>query len=478
MVAAAWGLVTLVVALAAFSWLGLRVRQRGGVEDYMVARGSQPAGTLGLSFLASGLGAWVLFAPPEVGAFIGLAGVVGYALAAAGPILVLALLGPRLRRIAPAGHSLTEFVRLRYGRAFHAYVVGVSILYMWMFVTAELTAVGSATTILSGLDPRIPIVAVAAATLAYTAYGGLRASLRTDRWQAVMVLALLGLGAVAALAALPDAGGALADSGRTAIDRVGIEAAVALVIAVTAANLFHQGHWQRVWAARDDAALRRGGLLGALASIPVALVLGLLGMVAAGSGLALGDPPAPFFVLFADVGSWVVIVVLLLGISLVTSSVDTLQNGLAALVAVERPSLSLTGARATTALLMVPAVVVAVQGHSVLRVLLVADLLAATAVVPALMGLWRRASSPGALAGAIAGLAGAVLPGAVSEGSLAEGLRVATFPDSLPTMEPFLGALVASTVVAVGVSLLGRGRADLEGIDGRIVALGSGGDRH
>jgi hypothetical protein len=105
-------------------------------------------------------------------------------------------------------------------------------------------------------------------------------------------------------------------------------------------------------------------------------------------------------------------------------------------------------------LLMLPVIGVALQGLSVLRLFLVADLLCATAVVPVLLGLWGRASAGAAIAGAIAGLVGAVLPGWVSTGSLAAGALAATFPGSIPTLAPFVGALVASTLVSVGVSLV------------------------
>ena len=54
------------------------------------------------------------------------------------------------------------------------------------------------------------------------------------------------------------------------------------------------------------------------------------------------------------------------------------------------------------------------------------------------------------VAGAVAGLLGAVLPGWVSGGSLSAGLLAASFPTSVPTLAPFAGALLAST----GVSLL------------------------
>eukprot|EP01041_Mallomonas_annulata_P032531 gene32531-55025_t len=79
-----------VAALAAslifFIWVALRERRPStSLDDYLTARGSQGATTLGLSFLASGLGGWILFVPPEIGAFVGPVALVGYALAAALP---------------------------------------------------------------------------------------------------------------------------------------------------------------------------------------------------------------------------------------------------------------------------------------------------------------------------------------------------------------------------------------------------------
>ncbi|TSE34480.1 hypothetical protein [Tepidimonas charontis] len=59
-------------ALLVFLWVGLRVRSAEATLDaYLTARNTQSAYTLGLSFLASGLGAWILFVPPEIGAFVG-----------------------------------------------------------------------------------------------------------------------------------------------------------------------------------------------------------------------------------------------------------------------------------------------------------------------------------------------------------------------------------------------------------------------
>lgn len=465
MIAAAVAVPVLFLTLAVFVVLGVRARHRAGdVEDYLQARSSQSTATLGLSFLAAGMGAWILFAPPEVGAGVGVVAVVGYAVGAAAPLIGVLVAGPRLRALLPEGRSLTEFARLRFGRAFHVWLSLVSVGYMLLFVCAELTAAAAATSLLAGIDPWVTVVAVAGSTLLYTTVGGLPASLRTDRFQAWLIMALVAAAAVAAAVAVPDAGRAWSVSGLTALDGGGVEVAATLVLAVLAANLCNQSYWQRMWAARDVRALRRGCALGAAATVPVVFVVGALGILAAGAGLELGDPPAPFFALLAGLPAAVVVVVLVLVAALAASTVDSLQTALASLAAAELGRVTMPRARLLTVALMIPAVVVALQGFSVLRLFLVADLLCASVVGPALLGLWRRATPAGAIAGAVGGLVGAVLPGVVATGSLAAAVEAATFPGAVPTLPPFLGALVVSIAVTVAVSLLGRRDADLDAL--------------
>ncbi|MDX1658082.1 MAG: hypothetical protein R3343_04610 [Nitriliruptorales bacterium] len=462
------GWLVLLASLAVFAAIGLRQRPDRDLDDFLTARGSQTAGPLALSFFASGLGAWILFAPPEIGALAGIDAVVGYGLAAAAPFVVYALVGPRLRRIVPSGQALTEFLRIRFGRGFAGYVSLVSVLYMAVFLTAELVAVAGIAEILAGV-PRIgTILAVAVVTLAYTTYGGLRASLRTDRWQGWLVLALVALAGVAIVSGLDSPGTTWRDSGLLGVDRPGIEAAITLVIAVTAANLLHQGYWQRVWSASDDQALRRGALVGAAATVPVVLVVGAFGILAAGAGAA-EVPALSVFALTAELPDVIVIGVMGLGVALVASSVDTLENALVSLVAAERPATTdLRGARVLTVLIMVPVTGVALVAGSVLQLFLIADLLAAAIVVPSLLGLWRRATGAAALAGGIAGLVGAFVGGLVERGDLAGAVDAVTFADTVPTLPPFLGALLGSAGVAILVSLLSSPSGDLDSLEERL----------
>ena len=440
-------------ALVFFIWVALRDRTPvTSLDEYLTARGSQSATTLGLSFLASGMGAWILFVPPEIGAFVGPVALVGYALAAALPFLLLAWFGPAIRQRVPQGRTIAEYAQDRFGKGLRLWVTALSVLYMLCFITAELTAIGAITGLLSQVPGSAVIVAVAVSTLIYTTWGGLRASLVTDRWQAWLLLALLVIVIAVTLTSLP--AGAVTQPWPSAPLEVSVSVALTLVIAVTAANIFHQGYWQRVWSARSDNELRRGAWLGGLLTVPVMLAMGALGMLCMAIGKNPGSPPIPFFALMSDAPAWLALPTLLLAVALVASSVDTLQSGIASLVVTARPNVSLAAARWVTVLLMVPVVLVSLQGLSVLRLFLIADLLCATAVVPVMLGLWQRMTPAAAVVGAAAGLLGAVLPGWVNSGSLAAGVLAASFPTSVPTLAPFAGALLASTAASMALAWL------------------------
>jgi Na+/proline symporter len=441
----------LAACLLFFIWIALRGGSASSsLDDYLTARGSQSATTLGLSFFASGLGAWILFAPPEIGAFVGPVAVAGYAIGAALPFFLLAAFGPSIRRRMPQGRNMAEYAQLRFGRPMQLWVSALSGLYMLCFITAELTAIGGITALLSEVSGSWVILAVATCTLVYTTWGGLRASLITDRWQAWMLLALLLLVVGVLLVGLP---GPSHPWPQAPLD-VSLSVAVTLVIAVTAANLFHQGYWQRVWSARDDTQLRRGAWLGGLMSMPVVALIGLLGMLCMALGKNPGSPPMPFFALLGDAPAWLGLPVLLLAVALVASSVDTLQSAIASLVVTARPGVSLKAARWITVLLMLPVVWVSLQGYSVLRLFLIADLLCATAVVPVLLGLWQRMSPVAAVGGCLAGLVGAIAPGWWAGGSLQAGLLAASFPNSIPTLAPFAAALLTSSAASFLLVLL------------------------
>ncbi|MET0881833.1 MAG: sodium:solute symporter, partial [Acidimicrobiales bacterium] len=388
--------------------------------------------------------------------FLGILGVIGYAVGGALPFVAYAWLGPKIRDAAPDGVTLTDWVRQRFGRPAQAWVGLVSVFYMFMFITAELTAIGAVLDLLGGVDPWIPIVLTAGVTAAYTAWGGLPASLRTDYVQGVMILVLVAIAMAAILIHVDDPLDRARDGGLTTFSRAGWESIVVLSIAITAANLFHQGYWQRTWSAENTKVLARAGYGGALLSLLVLLPIGATGMIAGGVAIAEGvEPsPVPFFFLLDGLPEVIIFLVAVMAVALVASSVDTLQSALAAMMARDLTDrrLTLNGAKVLTVILTVPAVLIALKGYDILRLFLIADLVAAATVVPVFLGLRRPASSASVIAGSVAGLASVVVLGWIQEGTLQGGidlLTVATSPDL--DVWSFVLAPVVSGAVALAV---------------------------
>ncbi|SEO40207.1 Na+/proline symporter [Halogranum amylolyticum] len=413
------------VTLFGFAALGAwHARGRiDSVEDFISARDSAGTPTLTATVVASSMGAWILFSPAEAGAaFGGVTAVVGYAVGSALPLACYSWLGPRIRQLIPEGHSLTEYAHARYGRVMYVYVLVVSVAYMSVFLAAEFTGIALVMERLAGVPGWQTATLVGVTVLSYTAYGGLRASMMTDRLQTLVVLPLLFVGVAVALDAL---GGPTAAATSVAATRPellslgylpGLEFGAYVAVAILGAELLNQAWWQRVYAGRDDRTVARSFRLAAVCVVPMVLLVGLFGPVAAGRGL-VADPAdasvALFLVVERALPAWATLVFALLALLLVTSSADTLFNAIASVVTADLPRLvnvptdRLTAvARLFTGVVAAVAIFVGAQGYSVLTLFLLADLLAAATFGPLLLGLYsERAGSLGVLAASALGLA-------------------------------------------------------------------------
>ena len=468
----AYGL--LFATLAIFGWIGYQAGVKNDLneDEYLSARGSQDWLRIGLSLFASGMGIWILFGPSEVGYYGGFWDVVGYAVSAATPFLLLAYVGPMIRERLPSGVTLADYVRIRLGRPMQVYVGLISVLYMFTFLFAEFTAIGKAMETLSEIEPLIAMGLVGIVTAAYISQGGLPASLATDRVQAWTIMFLV----VALLLALfgGDINGLIADAkaynpedswsigSMSYMDS--FESGLALVVAITAAEMFSQGNWQRAWASESDEALTKGAWLAAGLVLPLVFIMGVLGTVVAGQG-AVDDPSAAFFYLIEDAGTLFVAAFIVLAVALVCSSVDTLQNAIVASISgdLSDNTMSLQNARFLTIGLIPIAIYLATgptiggftfDALGVFEIFLFADLLAAATVMPVLLTLWGEVSTKGALLGAVCGLLSVVAYGTFT-GDLGTGIEYVFSPTNefgLANLNVFLSAVIGSTIVTIGGS--------------------------
>ncbi|MEX2598055.1 MAG: hypothetical protein WD533_00190, partial [Dehalococcoidia bacterium] len=344
------GALAFVVAVAVMGAMAaagvLYARQRKvTVEDYISARNSTGGMVSMATAVASVMGAWILFSPAEAATWAGLVAVIGYGIGQAAPLLAFIFLGPRMRSLMPEGHSLTEFVWFRFGRTMYGLTLVIMVLYMFTFLAAEMGAIARAVGVITGVPLLVTLVLVAAATLAYTLYGGLRASIFTDNIQFLLIIPLLVIILAVAIGQLGGWGAGFDSVREVNPDLLsmsyqpGIELGLTLIIAVLVANLFHQGFWQRVYAAKSPADIRRGFFWAGAIVIPMVIGSGLFGLWAVGQGVADPGAIALFNLALEVFPVWVLVALVALALVLVMSSMDTLLNGIASIFTSDLPRL-------------------------------------------------------------------------------------------------------------------------------------------
>lgn len=459
-------------SLAFFAWLGYRESSEKKLDTdfFLSARGSQNWIMIGLSLFASGMGIWILFGPSEVGYYGGFYDVFGYALSSATPFILLAYLGPIIRKLTPDGVTLADFVRQKMGRPMQLYVGVISLIYMFTFMFAEYIAIGRAVEFLSGIDFLIPIICVASVTTFYTVIGGLPVSIKTDRIQSLFIIWLVIC--VVLLIFNEGLSGTITDAQAytpediewdwyhgSISDYSTFKAGLALVLAITAAEMFSQGNWQRTWASKDDNSLQKGAIMASILCFITVFLFGFLGAVTAGRG-AINDPSIAFFELISNYPEPVLAMLLVLGVALVCSSIDTLQNAIVAVISRDLTDSKFDIQQARYAVIATAPIAILLAWYysedalSVFRVFLVADLFAAATVLPIFLSLSNRVTANGGLIGAIFGLISVVIYG-IYTSDLQTGIDYLTNPvneSGLANLEVFLSALLGSALMTFIVS--------------------------
>jgi len=461
------------------------------VDTLLTARNSASEGVTAASVVASTMGAWILLSPAEAGAaFGGLPAILGYALGSAVPLVLFVPVGARIRTVMPNGHSLTQYVGVRFGRYFHAFVLVVSLFYMFIFLAAGMTGITLALALVADVPPWLTAVVIGGFVLAYTTYGGLVASLVTDTVQTVLIFPLLVVGFGGAVWAL----GGTTSVYRTAATQTpqllalgnasGVRFGIYVVLAILGANMLHQGMWQRIWAANSTRAVERAFAVSAVVVVPMVMLAGLFGIVAASRGLVAGNAGISFFLVvnqaFPD---WLTLTVVVLATLLVASTADTILNAIASIVTTDVAQLiddvserTLTRfARGLTVLVAAAAIVVGARGYDVLTLFLLADLLGAATFAPFVLGLYLPSlTERGALASSALGLVVGLAYFPSTQGI------VASVGVPLPAPS-FFWAFVGATAVSVAGTIIAAGlstqRFSFDRLGESTVAFDGGDDR-
>ena len=220
-------------------------------KEYFVLNKSEKTFGLTMSFYASGMGLWILTSPAEV-AWYGLGyDIYGYALSAATPFILIYIYGPRISKILPEGVTLAQFVEKKYGTVAQKIVSVVAVIYMSAFLIAEFASISFLFESISDVSGILISVLVAITTFLYLNKTGFKASYITDKIQGIGIILLLALlfgiwfsqNSVSEISNFADLGGL------NTFETYSLKSALAVIIAVTAAEIFSTGYWQRTFSA-------------------------------------------------------------------------------------------------------------------------------------------------------------------------------------------------------------------------------------
>ena len=311
-----------------------------GINNYLTANRNIGLFSLTTSLVASALGAWILFGPAAAATWGGIGAVIGYALGTAFPMIFLIYLGKKIRTEFPKGSSLIEFMRKKFGKSLFKLILFMTIFYMFIFLCAEVTAVAVLINYISGTELWVTALIVLLATLTYTLYGGLRASIFTDNIQ-MIVIGILLLNSISYI--LSYTGNAFSfeyikQKNPQLLSSSYIPSYTAgstFFIAVAATNLFHQGNWQRVYAAKNYKTLKHSLIISFFIIIPIVFFMGFTGMVSFSIDPSQRADLGFFTLLLKEQTQTLSLLIITLGLALTISTVDTLVNAISSLFVVD-----------------------------------------------------------------------------------------------------------------------------------------------
>ena len=394
-------LVTAVVGLF-FVGLGyLNSKKTINKSNYIIGDREENTFSLTSSLAASALGAWILFGPASAATWGGLGAVTGYALGAATPMLFLYNFGPKIRKEFPNGLSLTEFIKKRFGLGILKISLFLILFYLVIFLIAEVTAIAFLLNFISETPLWITAGITLIICLLYILRGGFKLSIITDKYQFVIIAVLILTSMILILGNLEINSFELIkqNSSKLVSSKYlpNYTAGLTFFIAVAATNLFHQGNWQRIFAAKNNLILKKSLIYSSIIIFIIVFWMGYTGLIS----LSLNSkviPDLAFFYLILSNNYLITISILVLALALTLSTIDTLINAISSIFIINGKQINkfISGKNIrnkTNYIIILICFLVfylASKGFSILYLFLLADLFCCAAVVTIFYGFFNK----------------------------------------------------------------------------------------
>ena len=394
----------IVIVVVGFFFIGLGYLNSKKTVDnrnYIVGKRDENTFSLTTSLVASALGAWILFGPASAATWGGFGAVIGYALGSATPMLLLYNLGPKIRKEFPKGLSLTEFIKKRFGIGILKLCLFLILFYFIIFLIAEVTAIAFLLNFISKTPLWITAGITLIICLLYILRGGFKLSIITDKYQFIIIAVLIFASMILILGNLEiNSFKLIKENSPNLISSkylTNYTAGLTFFIAVAATNLFHQGNWQRVFAAKNNLILKKSLIYSSIITLLIVLWMGYTGLISSSLNSKV-IPDLAFFDLILSKNFLLIISILVLALALTLSTIDTLINAISSILIVNgnQISKSIFGSslkNKTNYIILLISILVfifASKGFSILYLFLLADLFCCAAVVTIFYGFFNK----------------------------------------------------------------------------------------
>ena len=370
-------------------------------RNYVIGNRDENIFSLTTSLAASALGAWILFGPASAATWGGLGAVIGYALGAATPMLLLYNFGPKIRKEFPKGLSLTEFIKKRFGIGILKLSLFLILFYLVIFLIAEVTAIAFLLNYISETPLWITAGITLTICLLYILRGGFKLSIITDKYQFIIIAFLISASVILILGNLEiNSFKLIKENSPNLVSSKYLPnytAGLTFFIAVAATNLFHQGNWQRVFAAKNNSILKKSLIYSSIITLLIVLWMGYTGLISFSLNSKV-IPDLAFFDLILSENYLLIVSILVLALALTLSTIDTLINAISSILIVNgnQISKSIFGnslKNKTNYIILLISILVfifASKGFSILYLFLLADLFCCAAVVTIFYGFFNK----------------------------------------------------------------------------------------
>ncbi len=370
-------------------------------KNYIIGNRDENIFSLTTSLAASALGAWILFGPASAATWGGFGAVIGYALGSATPMLLLYNFGPKIRKEFPKGLSLTEFIKKRFGIGILKLSLFLILFYLVIFLIAEVTAIAFLLNFISKTPLWITAGITLIICLLYILKGGFKLSIITDKYQFIIIAVLIFASVILILGNLEmNSFKLIKKNSPNLISNKYLPnytAGLTFFIAVAATNLFHQGNWQRVFAAKNNLILKKSLIYSSIITLLIVLWMGYTGLISFSLNTKV-IPDLAFFDLILSKNYLLIISILVLAMALTLSTIDTLINAISSILIVNgnQISKSIFGnslKNKTNYIILLLSILVfifASKGFSILYLFLLADLFCCAAVVTIFYGFFNK----------------------------------------------------------------------------------------